>query len=112
MRRSRSLELWGLGGEKAMKSRAQWQLTDAKARGMQHKTDNVQQTTGTMVAESQRRAACDRPTSSDGSARGTVSTFGVLRVLTQVPKLGSLQRWVRDCDAAGDDPRALEVSEC
>ena len=44
MRRSRSLELWGLGGEKAMKSRAQWQLTDAKARGMQHKTDNVQQT--------------------------------------------------------------------
>ncbi len=45
MRRSRSLELWGLGGEKAMKSRAQWQLTDAKARGMQHKTDNVQQTT-------------------------------------------------------------------
>jgi hypothetical protein len=41
-----------------------------------------------------------------------VSTFGVLRVLTQVPKLGSLQRWVRDCDAAGDDPRALEVSEC
>ncbi len=41
-----------------------------------------------------------------------MSTFGVLRVLTQVPKLGSLQRWVRDCDAAGDDPRALEVSEC
>jgi hypothetical protein len=42
-----------------------------------------------------------------------VSTFGVLQVLTQVPKLGSLQRWVRDCDAAGDDPRALEVSaEC
>jgi hypothetical protein len=55
---------------------------------------------------------CECPTSSDGSARGTVSTFGVLRVLTQVPKLGSLQRWVRDCDAAGDDPRALEVSEC
>ena len=45
MPRSRSLELWGLGGEKAMKSRAQWQLTDAKARGMQHKTDGVQQTT-------------------------------------------------------------------
>ena len=35
---------------------------------------------------------------------------GPLGVLTQVPKLGSLQRWVRDCDAAGDDPRALEVS--
>ena len=30
----------------------------------------------------------------------------------QVPKLGSLQRWVRDCDAAGDDPRALEVRRC
>lgn len=60
MRRSRSLELWGLGGEKAMKSRAQWQLTDAKARGMQHKTDNVQQTTYNRqrTTDSMQHATC------------------------------------------------------
>ena len=35
----RSVELFGLGGEKAMKSRAQWQLADAKVTEMNRKVD-------------------------------------------------------------------------
>lgn len=32
-----------------------------------------------------------------------------MRSAGQTPKLGAVQRWVRDCDAAGEDPLAMRV---